>query len=77
MTELVKFMIQQLVDNKDEVAVTQGEDNTITVKVSKDDMGKVIGKDGRIAKAIRTIVKAVGNKSGAKYSVSILESDAQ
>ena len=77
MTELVKFMIQQLVDNKDEVAVTQGEDTTITVKVSKDDMGKVIGKDGRIAKAIRTIVKAVGNKSGAKYSVSILESDAQ
>ncbi|MBQ8882191.1 MAG: KH domain-containing protein, partial [Clostridia bacterium] len=46
-------------------------------KVNKDDMGKVIGKDGRIAQAIRTIVKAVGNKSGVKYSVSILESDEQ
>lgn len=77
MTELVKFMIEQLVDKKDEVVVTLGEDNTVSVKVNKDDMGKVIGKDGRIAKAIRTIVKAVGNKSGVKYSVSILESDEQ
>lgn len=77
MTELVKFMIEQLVDKKDEVVVTLGEDNTVSVKVNKDDMGKVIGKDGRIAKAIRTIVKAVGNKSGVKYSVSILESDEE
>ena len=77
MTELVKFMIQQLVDKKDEVVVTLGEDNVITVKVNNADMGKVIGKDGRIAKAIRTIVKAVGNKSGVKYSVSIIEADEQ
>ena len=77
MTELVKFMIQQLVDNKDEVVVTLGEDNVVTVKVNNADMGKVIGKDGRIAKAIRTIVKAVGNKSGVKYSVSIIEADEQ
>ena len=77
MTELVKFMIQQLVDKKDEVVVTLGEDNIITVKVNNADMGKVIGKDGRIAKAIRTIVKAVGNKSGVKYSVSIIEADEQ
>ena len=65
------------VEKKDEVKVTLGEDNAILVKVNKDDMGKVIGKDGRIAKAIRTIVKAVGNKSGVKYSVSINESDEQ
>ena len=77
MTELVKFMIQQLVDNKDEVVVTLGEDNVVTVKVNNADMGKVIGKDGRIAMAIRTIVKAVGNKSGVKYSVSIIEADEQ
>ena len=77
MIELVKFMIEQLVEKKDEVKVTLGEDNAILVKVNKDDMGKVIGKDGRIAKAIRTIVKAVGNKSGVKYSVSINESDEQ
>ena len=77
MTELVKFMIQQLVDKKDEVVVTLGEDNVVTVKVNNADMGKVIGKDGRIAKAIRTIVKAVGNKSGVKYSVSIIEADEQ
>ena len=72
MTELVKFMIQQLVDNKDEVAVTQGEDNTITVKVSKDDMGKVIGKDGRIAKAIRTIVKAVAAKEEKRVTIEFI-----
>ena len=56
MTELVKFMVTELVDKKDEVRITMGDDNTVNVKVAKSDMGKVIGKDGRIAKAIRTIV---------------------
>lgn len=77
MTELVKFMVTELVEKKDEVAVTMGDDNTVSVKVAKSDMGKVIGKDGRIAKAIRTIVKAAGNKENAKYTVVILEADEQ
>jgi predicted RNA-binding protein YlqC (UPF0109 family) len=59
------------------VVVTIEDDKTVFVKVNKSDMGKVIGKDGRIAKAIRTIVKAVGNKSGEKYSVVILEADEE
>ena len=75
MLELVKFMVTELVADKDGVEVTMGEDNTVNVKVDKSDMGKVIGKDGRIAKAIRTIVKAAGGKEGVKYSVVILEAD--
>ena len=75
MLELVKFMVEELVDDKAGVEVTLDEDNTVNVKVSKADMGKVIGKDGRIAKAIRTIVKAAGNKTGVKYSVVILETE--
>ena len=75
MLELVKFMITELVDNKEEVEVTMGEENTINVKVAKADMGKVIGKDGKIAKAIRTITKAAGSREGVKYSVVILEAD--
>ena len=75
MVELVKFIVTGLVDKKDEVEVAMGDENTVNIKVDKSDMGKVIGKDGRIAKAIRTIVKAAGSKEGVKYTVTILESD--
>lgn len=75
MVELVEFIVTGLVDKKDEVVVTMGEDDTVNIKVDKSDMGKVIGKDGRIAKAIRTIVKAAGSKEGVKYTVTILEAD--
>ena len=73
MTELVTFMVKSLVDKKDAVEVTLADDGVINVKVDKDDIGKVIGKDGRIAKAIRTIVKAAANKQQAKYTVVTLE----
>ena len=74
MTELVEFLVKELVDNKDAVIVAlDGE--TINVTVSKDDMGKVIGKQGRIAKAIRTIVKAASAKENIKYAVEILEAN--
>ena len=66
-------MVKSLVDKKDAVEVTLADDGVINVKVDKDDIGKVIGKDGRIAKAIRTIVKAAANKQQAKYTVVILE----
>lgn len=75
MTELVKFLVTSLVDNADEVKVTEGEDGTVDIQVAKSDMGKVIGKDGKIAKAIRTIVKAAGAKKGVKYTVNILEAN--
>ena len=61
MKELVEVIAKSLVDNPDEVVVTQtesGNDLLIELKVAPSDMGKVIGRQGRIAKAIRTVVKA-------------------
>ena len=72
MTELVKYMVTALVDSKDEVSVTEDGD-VITVKVAKDDIGKVIGKQGRIIKSIRSVVKAASAKQGKNYSVEIDE----
>ena len=76
MVELVKYMITELVDDKDAVVVALAEDGeTINVQVTQSDMGKIIGKEGRIAKAIRTIVKAASARSEVKYSVVILENE--
>ena len=75
MGELVKFIAQSLVDNPDQVSVNEvrGEQSIIIeLKVAPEDMGKVIGKQGRIAKAIRTIVKAAAVKEGKKVIVEIL-----
>ncbi len=78
MVELVKFMITELVDDKSAVEVELADDgSTITVKVAKNDMGKIIGKEGRIAKAIRTVVKAACARLDTKYSVDILEADEE
>ncbi|MCH5160616.1 MAG: KH domain-containing protein [Clostridiales bacterium] len=72
MNELVKYIVTALVDNKDEVSVDEDGD-VIVIKVAKDDMGKVIGKQGRIIKAIRSVVKAASIKQGKNYSVEIDE----
>ena len=74
MTELVEFLVKELVDNKDKVTVSS-EGDTINIYVAKDDMGRVIGKQGRIAKAIRTIVKAASSKENKRYTVEILEAE--
>lgn len=74
MKELVKVIAMSLVDHPEEVLVTETEtDEAIVVelKVSADDMGKVIGKQGRIAKAIRTVVKAAASKDDKKVVVDI------
>ena len=65
--------VKSLVDDKDAAKVTLTDEETITIQVAKEDLGKVIGKDGRIIKAIRTIVRAVANKQQAKYNVVIVE----
>jgi len=78
MLELVKYVAESLVDNPSEVKVKQVEgEKTIVLELSvaRDDMGKVIGKQGRIAKAIRTVVKAASAKSRKKYVVEIVEHD--
>lgn len=74
MKELVEFLVKELVDSPDEVKVVE-EGETVKVSVAKSDMGKIIGKQGRIAKAIRAIVKAASSKSGQKCSVEILEAE--
>ncbi|CDE45732.1 uPF0109 protein EUBHAL_02271 [Clostridium sp. CAG:411] len=74
MKELVKAIAQSLVDKPDEVVVTESETEkglVITLSVADDDMGKVIGKQGRIAKAIRTVVKAAASKEDKKVIVEI------
>ena len=74
MKELVEVIAKALGDNPDEVVVTEsmkGEDTLIELKVSPADMGKVIGKQGRIAKAIRSVVKAAASKEDKKVIVEI------
>ena len=74
MKELVEVIAKALVENPDEVAVTESvKDDEIVVelKVAASDMGKVIGKQGRIAKAIRSVVKAAASKEDKKVIVEI------
>ena len=76
MDELVKFIAQSLVEHPEEVRTETKEDGEYTVielHVAEDDMGKVIGRKGRIAKAIRTLVKAASVKDSGKYSVEIVD----
>lgn len=74
MKELVEVIAKALVDNPDEVAVTESvKDDEIVIEltVAASDMGKVIGKQGRIAKAIRSVVKAAASKEDKKVIVEI------
>ncbi|MEY8337353.1 KH domain-containing protein [Lachnospiraceae bacterium 62-35] len=74
MKELVEVIARALVDSPDEVLVTETEKEEATVielKVAPSDMGKVIGKQGRIAKAIRSVVKAAASKEEKKVIVDI------
>ena len=76
MVELVKFIAQSLVEKPDAVDVREVvEEDKITVelRVDPDDMGKVIGKQGKIAKAIRTVVKAAASMENMHVSVDIVQ----
>jgi predicted RNA-binding protein YlqC (UPF0109 family) len=73
--ELVEFIARSLVDNPDDVQVTEVEDEgsvIIELRVAPDDMGKVIGKQGKIAKSIRTLTKAAAAKEGKRVGVEIM-----
>ena len=77
MKEVVEVITKALVDDPDSVVVTEREDKKTTileVRVADSDMGKVIGKQGRIAKAIRSVVKAAAAKEDKKVVVDILDS---
>ncbi len=74
--ELVEFMVRSLVDQPDEVTVNviEGEKSTILeLHVAEGDVGKVIGKQGRIAKAIRTILSASATRDGKRAVLEILD----
>ena len=75
MKELVEFIAHALVDNPDQVQVTEvdGErSNIIELRVAPEDMGKVIGKQGKIAQSIRTLTKATAAKEGNRVTVEIM-----
>lgn len=77
MGELVELLAKALVDTPDAVQVNEIEEDSrsiiIELKVAPDDMGKVIGKQGKIAKAIRTLVKSMAIKENKKVVVKIIE----
>jgi len=75
MKELLLYMARNLVDNPDAVSVTEvpGEVKVLELRVAPEDMGKVIGRQGRIAKEIRTIIKSVAQREGEKVSVEIMD----
>lgn len=76
MKELVEVIAKALVEHPEEVVVTETENPksiVVELKVAQDDMGKVIGKQGRIAKAIRTVVKSAASKDDKKVIVEILQ----
>lgn len=76
MKELLTYVAKNLVDNPDQVNVSQYDNNGETVlelRVAPEDMGKVIGRQGRIAKEIRTLIRSVAQRSGQRVSVEIVD----
>lgn len=76
MKEILESMLKPLVDNKDAISINQVEKDKLTVfevRVAPEDMGKVIGKEGKIARAIRTILRAVGTKEHKKVTVEFMD----
>ena len=76
MKELLTYIVQNLVEKPDEVSVTEREANGETVfevRVADGDMGKIIGRQGRIVKEIRILMKAVAQRKGKKVSVEIMD----
>ena len=76
MKELLTYIVQNLVEKPDEVSVTEREANgeiVFVVRVADGDMGKVIGRQGRIVKEIRILMKAVAQRKGKKVSVEIMD----
>ncbi|MBV1758318.1 MAG: KH domain-containing protein [Dethiosulfatibacter sp.] len=76
MGELVLYIAKSLVDNPDAVSINEVEGSqslVIELKVAPEDMGKIIGKQGRIAKALRTLVKAAATKDNKRVIIEIIQ----
>lgn len=78
--DFVEYIVKQMVANPDEVEVTRSVDEMgvlITLKVAKDDMGRIIGKNGQTAKAVRVLLRVVGSKNNARVNLKIIEPDGK
>jgi predicted RNA-binding protein YlqC (UPF0109 family) len=75
--EVVEYLAPWLVDNPDDVEITEveGDGNSIVLEVTvhQDDMGKIIGRQGRIIRSIRTLSRAAGQRQGRSYSVEVVD----
>lgn len=77
MQELVEYIVESLTGNNDFKVSVSEQERLITIKVCSADIGKVIGRGGKIAKAVRLIVKAAASKQNKRYDVEIVEADEQ
>ncbi len=76
--DFVEYLVKQIVSNQDAVEVSRTVDEMgvlITLRVSKEDMGRIIGKSGQTAKAIRVLVRIIGSKNNARVNMKIVEPD--
>ena len=76
MKELLLYIARSLVDHPEQVTVTEtgeADDLTLELRVAPEDMGKVIGRQGRIAKEIRTVIRSYAQRTGEKVSVDIVD----
>lgn len=74
--DFIEHVVKQIVDNPDEVNVTRAVDEMgvlITLQVAKEDMGKIIGKSGQTAKALRILLRVIGSKNNARVNLRIIE----
>ena len=76
MEEMLRLLVKELVSDPDQISINkreEGNTTTLELKVAPEDMGKVIGRQGKIAKSIRTLMKAYGAKNNQKINVDILD----
>lgn len=76
--DFVEFIVKNIVERPDDVEVSRSVDEMgvlITLKVNKDDMGKVIGKNGQTAKSLRILLRVIGSKNNARVNLKIVEPD--
>ncbi|MBI5754666.1 KH domain-containing protein [Candidatus Peregrinibacteria bacterium] len=74
--DFIEWVVKQIVGHPDEVEITRTVDEMgvlITLKVNKEDMGKIIGKNGQTAKALRTLLRIIGSKHNARVNLKIVE----
>ncbi|MEK7524207.1 MAG: KH domain-containing protein [Patescibacteria group bacterium] len=78
--DFVEFLVKQMVTNPDEVQVVRSVDEMgvlITLRVAKEDMGRIIGKNGQTAKSVRVLLRVVGAKNNARVNLKIIEPDGK